>query len=172
MKEESHPAAMPRRKFLKNASFLAFLATITVKVVGCDGEKYDVETVEPMATPRSDPTSSNAAEEKMDLSSEESDDPSPDPGPTPTPDPDPMPMMCSDISSTSSSDFGHTHPYTLSGSEQEAAAPVSLLLDCAGGHKHTVSLTGSEVASICAGSMVVKESTFDAGHTHAVMFNV
>jgi len=80
--------------------------------------------------------------------------------------------MCMTISGDSTTDFGHTHSYSLSAEKQEEAMSTGLQLNCAGGHKHTVSLSGSELMAICAGDMVVKESSFDAGHTHAVMFNV
>ena len=195
MKKARYPADIPRREFLKNSSLLAFLATITIEVVGCDGEKDEVVSVETTATPQTSlpnqqPSTSSTSKPASDpLPSSEpppedpaaeptprpppprpTPDPTPDPPPDPTP--DPMPMMCSNISSSSTIDFGHAHSYTLTAAAQETGAPISLTLNCAGGHKHSVSLSGAEVTSICAGAMVVKESSFDANHTHAVMFNV
>ena len=192
MKSERCPADIPRREFLKSSSLLAILATITIKVVGCDGEKDEVVSVEATTTPQdslpnqqstaSSPTS-NVPEESAADPPPSSDPPPEDPAakptprpprprPTPDPTPDPMPMMCRNISSSSTIDFGHDHSYTLTAAAQEAGAPISLTLNCAGGHKHSVRLSGSEVTSICAGAMVVKESSFDANHTHSVMFNV
>jgi len=190
--KERYLTGIPRREFLKSSSLLAFLATITIKVVGCDGEKDEVVSVEATTTPQTSlpdqqtattSTSSTvpddpAADPPLSSDPPPADPanptrtprprPTPEPGPTPTP----APMACRTISDSSTSDFGHVHSYTLTAAAQEAAAPISLTLNCAGGHKHTVNLSGAELSSVCAGGMVVKESSFDAGHTHSVMFNV
>ena len=172
MKKERYPADMPRREFLKNSSLLAFLATITIEVVGCDGEKDEVVSVDTTAAPQ---TSLPNQQPSRSSTSEPAAEPTPrppPPRPTPDPTPDPMPMMCRDISDVSTVDANHSHPFTLSAAAQEAEAAVVIRLELSGNHSHSVRLTGAEVASICAGNVVVKESSSDAFHTHAVMFNV
>jgi hypothetical protein len=194
MTDSQRTKAIQRREFLKSSGLIALLGTISIKVIGCDGEKDTVVSVkarEAPATTAPQETDSGETEERrrardtspseMETPEEPMEEPSPPrppprpqppPNPGPVPNPGPPPATCQTVSGDSTNDFGHTHPYSLSGDAQEAGSAVSLLLQCAAGHKHTVSLSGAEVTSICDGSMVVKESTFDAGHTHSVMFNV
>jgi len=191
---EGHQArAIPRREFLKSSGLVALLGTISIKVIGCDGEKDTVVSVQtrndtaatvpqPMESepPRERNGDTNSSRSGSESPGEVMEDPprptappepTPPPDPGPGPDPGPTPTTCRTVSGDSTNDFGHSHPYSLSADAQEMGSAVSLLLQCAAGHKHTVSLSGAEVSSVCDGAMVVKESTFDAGHTHSVMFN-
>jgi hypothetical protein len=176
------PLAVQRREFLKSSGILALLSTISITVIGCEGEKDAVSSIEvvPSATPpepaaqaaapssRSDDM--DAARPPADPASPTPSDPAPDP--TPPPDPRPEPTQCTPISGQSTSDFGHTHSFQLGALQQQIALPITLQLNCAGGHIHTVALSRADLLAICAGSPVFRESSFDAGHTHAVMFNV
>jgi hypothetical protein len=175
-----------RREFLKSSGILALLSTISITVIGCEGEKDAVSSIEvvPSAAPpepAAQPAASSSRSDDMDDSRSPTDpesptpsDPTPDPTPDPTdpPDPGPEPTQCAPISGQSTNDFGHTHSFRLGALQQQIALPITLQLNCAGGHKHTVALSRADLMAICAGSPVFRESTFDAGHTHAVMFNV
>jgi len=89
------------------------------------------------------------------------DDPTPtSPSPTPT---------ASDVQGSVGTNHGHTASVTAA--QITAAGAVSLNIQGTAPHPHTVELTADEVRRIGQRQQVMKTSSTDAGHSHAVTFN-
>ena len=150
---------LDRREFIQKSTKTAILAGVTIQILGCEGEKYLIDIVEDAAPDESADDVALADESALD--DDEMDD---DDGESESP----PPKMCSDADGDIDSNHGHTA--VVSASQQEAGASVTVTLSLGNGHTHTVSLSGSEVASLCDGGSVTKESSEDAFHTHSVTF--
>ena len=82
-------------------------------------------------------------------------------GPTPQPD-------CLNAGTNVSFNFNHGH--VLAVSKEDVAAGVSRTYDITGssGHSHSVTVTGSDFATLAGNQQIVEVSTSGGGHTHTV----
>ncbi len=73
-----------------------------------------------------------------------------------------------DITVASSTDSGHSHKVTISGSDLDNPPTADKTIDTtySGGHRHTVTLTQQDYESIKGGSEVTATSSSSGGHTH------
>jgi hypothetical protein len=65
----------------------------------------------------------------------------------------------------------HGHTASVTAAQITAAGAVSLNIQGTAPHPHTVELTADEVRRIGQRQQVMKTSSTDAGHSHAVTFN-
>ena len=86
------------------------------------------------------------------------------PSPTPAP-------MGSPSNVTGSVVANHGHEAVITGAQLMAADAISLNIQGAATHPHTVELTTAEVTQIDNGGRVSKDSSTDDGHRHVVTFN-
>lgn len=64
----------------------------------------------------------------------------------------------------------HGHQAVISGAALQAGGDLSLDIQGAADHPHTVALAAAEVISIRQGGQVSKDATMTAGHMHVVTF--
>ena len=86
-------------------------------------------------------------------------------GPT-SPSPTPSPSNV-----TGSVAVNHGHEAVVTGAELMAANALSLNIQGAATHPHTVELTADDLAQIDDGARVSRDSSSDDGHRHTVTFN-
>jgi hypothetical protein len=65
----------------------------------------------------------------------------------------------------------HGHSAVITGAQLTAGGDLSLNIQGAATHPHTVSLSGAEISSIAASQRVSKVSSTTEDHSHTVTFN-
>jgi hypothetical protein len=65
----------------------------------------------------------------------------------------------------------HGHSAVITSAQLGTSGGITLNIQGASSHPHTVALTGAELSAIANNQRVSKESSNDASHTHSVTFN-
>jgi VCBS repeat-containing protein len=91
---------------------------------------------------------------------------SPSGGPTPSPGPTPA-----SGDRTGSISANHGHAAVLTAAQLQAGGAVTLGIQGAGDHPHSVGLSAAQVQAIASGQRITQESTVQDSHAHDVTFN-
>ncbi len=87
----------------------------------------------------------------------------------PTPTPTPTPAATGDKTGVISNNHGHIA--TITGAQLTAGAAITLHIQGAATHDHTVDLSAADLTAIAANTQVAKQSSTTNSHNHTVTFN-
>jgi outer membrane biosynthesis protein TonB len=171
---DSARGPIDRRAFTVEAA-LALLAGVAITISACgtnNGPGGPTAVVpDPTPTPGPTPTPTPSPTASPSPTPKPTPGPTPTPRPTPTPAPTPSPTPTPMADKLGAISANHGHVARITGAQLTAGGALSLDIQGAASHTHTVTLSAAEVMDIAQNHKVSKVSTTDSFHNHTVTFN-